>query len=91
MWFCPDDLAVEAIHRVEEAVGCRVGDQLTRLISNVAIDEDVSADFVIVPHVAWRILKIPIHMAAFRAQGNDTVRIKVVARPIFGIIVPQKV
>jgi len=68
-----------------------MGERLAPLISDVAIDEAVSAHFVIVPHVAWRILKIPIHMAAFRAQGNDTVRIKVVARPIFGIIVPQKV
>src|SRR5215831_16712269 len=86
IWLCPDDLTVEAIHRVEEAVARRMGNQLAPLVSDVAVDEDVGPNFVVVPHVAWRILKIPVHIAAFGTQGNDTVGIKIVARPIFGVI-----
>jgi hypothetical protein len=37
IWLRADDLAVEAIHRVEEAVTCRMGDQLAPLISDGAV------------------------------------------------------
>src|SRR5215470_4033493 len=57
----------------------------------VAVDENVSADFVVVPHVAWRILKIPVRAAAFGIQGNGTVGIKIVARPIGGIKLGRRV
>src|SRR5262249_56819745 len=68
-----------------------MGDQLAPLISDVAVNEDVSTNFVIVPHVARRILKIPVHGAAFGIQGKGTVRIKVVAWPNCGVILVHRV
>src|SRR5215468_1317188 len=68
-----------------------MGDELAALISDVAVDQDVGANLVVVPHVAWRILKVPVHVAAFGIQGKRTVGIKVVAWPICGIILGRRV
>src|SRR5262245_50910990 len=68
-----------------------MGDQLAPLICDVAVDQDVSANFVVVPHVAWRVLKIPVHIAAFGIQGDGAIGIKVVAWPIGGVELGRRV
>src|SRR5215831_3267877 len=57
-------------------------DQLARLPSDLSVNQDVRADLVIVPLVARRELKIPVHVARVGIIGDDAVGVEVVARPI---------
>src|SRR6266852_8396152 len=76
-----DRLTVEAVEGVEEAVAGRVGDELARLPGDVAVDQDVGADLVVVPHVAGCELDIPVHVAGVGLVGYGAVGIEVVAGP----------
>src|SRR5215470_5994528 len=40
----------------------------------------MSADFVVVPQVAWRELKIPVHLAGVGVVGDSAVGVEIVAR-----------
>src|SRR5260370_1021462 len=77
-----DRLTVEAVEGVEEAVAGRVGDELARLPGDVAVDQDVGADLVVVPHVTGRELEIPVHVAGVGIVGDGAVGVEIVARPI---------
>jgi ABC-type enterochelin transport system permease subunit len=43
-----------------EAIARRMGNQLPSLVSDVAVDKDVGANFVVVPNIAGRILVKPV-------------------------------
>ena len=57
-------------------------DQLARLAVDLAVDQDVRADLVVVPHVAGRVLEVPVHLAGVGIPGDRAVGVEVVARPI---------
>ena len=59
-----------------------MGDQLARLAGDVAVDQDVGADLVVIPHVARRELEIPVHLAGVRIPGDRAVGEEIVARPV---------
>src|SRR5258708_6029370 len=66
-----DRLTVEAVEGVEEAVAGRVGDELARLPGDVAVDQDVGADLVVVPHVTGRELEIPAEHETPKPIGSE--------------------
>src|SRR5260370_27002312 len=77
-----DDSAVGPLHGVEETVAGRVRDQLAWLTSDIAVDHDVGADLVVIPHVAGRKLEVPIHFASVGVPGDGAVGEEVVAGPV---------
>src|SRR6266851_1461308 len=62
-----------------------MGNELAWLACDLAVDEDVGADFIVIPHVARRELEVPVHRPGVGIPGNRTVCIEVVAWPIGGI------
>ena len=59
-----------------------MGDELAGLSADHAVDEDMGACLVVVPHVAGRELEIPVHLAAVGIPGDGAVGIEIVARPV---------
>ncbi len=76
-----DDLAVVAVHRIEEAVAGRMGDELARLAVDRAVDENVGPDLVEVPGIAGRVLEVPVHLAGIGIPRDRAVGEEVIARP----------
>jgi hypothetical protein len=74
-----------AVHGVDEAVARRMGDELARLAGYLAIDQDMGADLVEVPHVAGRVLEIPVHLAGIGIPGDRTVGVEIVAGTVVRI------
>ena len=81
-----DHRAVRPLHRVEEAVARGMRHQLARLARDLAVDEDVRADLVEIPHVAGRVLEVPVHLAGVGIVRDRAVGEEVVARPIGRIV-----
>ena len=48
----------------------------------MAVDQDVGADLVVIPHVAGRELEIPVHLAGVGIPGDGAVGVEVVAGPV---------
>ena len=55
-------------------------DQLARLAVDHLVEQDMGASLVVVPHVAGRILEVPVHLAAVGIPGGGGVGEQVVAR-----------
>src|SRR5260370_24604090 len=77
-----DHCAVHPLHGVEETVAGRVRNQLAWLTSDIAVDHDVGADLVVIPHVAGRKLEIPIHFASVAVPGHGAVGEEVISGPV---------
>jgi len=56
--------------------------QLALLARDLTVDKDMSADLVVIPHIAGRVLEVPVHLAGFRVPGDRAVGVKVVPRTI---------
>ena len=76
------ELSVEAIEGVVEAIACGVGHDLAILAAHLRVDEDVRADFIIVHRVVGRVLMMPLDLAGRGIDRQRAVGIEVVARPI---------
>src|SRR5580704_2219491 len=61
-------------------------DQLARLATNLAVDEYMCTDLVKVPHVTWRKLEVPVHLAGIGIPRDRAVGEEVVAGPIGRVI-----
>src|SRR5580704_7904711 len=59
-----------------------VGLPLTRPRRSALLSQDMRADLVVVPHVAWPELKIPVHAPGVGIPRDHTIGVEVVARPI---------
>ena len=62
-----------------------MGHQRALLAVHGGVEQDVAADFVIVPHVAGGELEIPVHLAIIGIVGNGAVGEEVVAGAIGGV------
>src|SRR5215471_11063394 len=58
-----------------------MSDQLAPLSIDDSFEENVSADLVVIPHVAGRVLEIPNHLATIGIPGRDAVGEQIVAGP----------
>src|SRR5262249_17230686 len=76
------DLPVRALHGVDEAVARGVRHELARLAVDLAVDQDVGADLVVVPHVIGRVLEVPVHVAGVGIVGDRAVGEQVVTWPM---------
>src|SRR5262249_29535672 len=61
-----EELAVEAIEHVVEAIATGMRDDLAILAVDLGVDEDVSAGLVVVTIVVRRVLEMPCDLAARR-------------------------
>src|SRR5205807_7687601 len=80
-----DNRAVRALHGVGETIARRMGDELARLAGDLAVDEDVGADLVVIPAVVGGVLEVPVHLPGLGFIGDDAVGVEVVARPRVGV------
>src|SRR5262249_24913417 len=67
------------VHRVDEAVAGRMSDELARLAVDVAVDQNVGADLVEIPHVAGRVLAKPVHLDGIGIPRDGAVGVEIVA------------
>src|SRR5262249_25388853 len=78
-------LPIGAVERVEKPVAAGVGDELARLPGNLSVDQDVGAGRIVVPHVARRVLVVPVHLAGVGGPRDQAVGVEVITRAIIGI------
>ena len=64
---------------------------LPRLAVDYGVDQDVGADLVEVPHVAGRVLEVPVHLAGVGILGDRAVGEEVVARPVGRIVFRHRI
>ncbi len=81
-----EELTVEAVEHVIEAIASRVRDDFPVLAVDFGIDEDVAANLVVVVVVIRRVLEMPRDPAVRDIEGDRAVGVKVVARTIARIV-----
>jgi hypothetical protein len=81
-----EELAVEPVKDVAEAVAGRVRDDSSVLAIDLGVDQDVAADLVIIVVVVGRILVVPGDLAVPRIEGDGAVGVEIVARTIARIV-----
>src|SRR5262245_35684500 len=80
------ELAVEAIEHVVEAVAAGMREQLAVLAVDLGVDEDVSAGLVVVHVVVRRVLVPPRDLAVRRVEGDRAIGEEIVAGTISRIV-----
>src|SRR5262252_9653523 len=58
-----------------------MSDQFSPLSIDDSFEENVSADLVVIPHVAGRVLEVPNHLATIGIPGRHAVGEQIVAGP----------
>jgi hypothetical protein len=81
-----EELPVEPVEGVFEAVAPRVRQDLAVLAVDLGVDDDVAAGLVVVAVVVGRVLVEPPDLAGCGVEGDRARRIEVVAGTIGGVV-----
>ena len=81
-----EELAVEAIDGVVEAVAVGMHDELAVLAVDLAVDDDLRAAGIVVAVVVGGVLEVPRHLAGRGIDGDGALGEQIVARTVGGIV-----
>src|SRR5262249_13073529 len=83
---CFEELAVEPIEDVLEAVATGMRQDLAVLAVHLGVDDDVAASLVVVTVIVRRVLVVPPDLAVCGVERDRTRGVEIVAKPIGRIV-----
>ncbi len=86
-----DELAVQPVEHVIEAVAARMGDDPAILAVHLGVDEDMGAGLVVVAVVVRRVLEVPFELAGGGIDGEQAVGVEIVAGAIGGVVAGHRI